>query len=152
HEFVLLADCWTASEATFPAGARVEVVGTCQQPTRAASAAGSRGLLDLCRLSWAAARLPLDAFFFPAVYSYFPLTTRVPTAVTFHDAIAEHFPSLIFPRRRSRWLWNLKPWLARQQADRIITVSADARAQVARAFNIPTERITVVTEGPGAAF
>src|SRR5262249_41864451 len=92
------------------------------------------------------------AFFFPAVYSFFPLVRRVPTAVVFHDAIAEQLPGLIFPRFQSRLLWNVKTWLARRQADRLLTVSESARAQIAVAFGLPPSEIQVLFEGPNAAF
>jgi glycosyltransferase involved in cell wall biosynthesis len=152
HEFVLVADRDTAREGSFPSGARVEVVATLEQPTRAASASGARSPLDLWRMARAVARLPLDAFFFPAVYSYFPLLRRVPTAITFHDAIAESYPHFIFPGVRSQMLWRLKTWLARRQADRLITVSESARAQVAAAFRVPASAIHVITEGPHESF
>jgi glycosyltransferase involved in cell wall biosynthesis len=100
----------------------------------------------------AVARLPIDAFFFPAVYSFFPLLCRVPTAVTFHDAIAEHHPDLIFSGFRTRWLWGLKTWLARRQASLVLTVTETARAQIASAFGLPAANIHVITEGPHAAF
>jgi glycosyltransferase involved in cell wall biosynthesis len=152
HQFVLVADRHTARECQFPAGAQVEVVATREQPTRAASADGARSPLDLWRLGKAVARLPLDVFFFPAVYSYFPLPRRLPTAVTFHDAIAEQHPGLIFSGWRSRLFWNLKTWLARRQADRLVTVSESARAQIASAFAVPGEQIHVITEGASAVF
>lgn len=152
HEFVLVADRQTAQDGSFPPGAQLVAVETREQPTQAAAADGARSPLDLWRMGRAVARLPLDVFFFPAVYSYFPLLRRVPTAVVFHDAIAEQHPGLIFPGVRSRWLWNLKTWLARRQADRLVTVSESARAQIAAAFGLPESDIHVVTEGPNAAF
>lgn len=152
HEFVLLCDRMTAAEASFPDRARVDVVPTRYQPTRAASADGSRPIEDLWRMSRATARHRFDAFFFPAVYTYYPLSRRVPTAITFHDAIAEQHPKLIFPGFKSRCLWNIKSWLARCQADRIVTVSENAREQIASAFNMRSTEISVITEGPSSVF
>ena len=152
HEYTLLVDRATAEESRFPAGARVQVVATREAPTRAASAAGARSPLDLWRMARAAARLPLDLFFFPAVYSYFPMLRRVPTIVTFHDAIAESHPRLIFPGARARLFWNAKTWLAHRQASRILTVSRNSRARIAVAFGIQESSIDVVGEGPGDVF
>lgn len=152
HEYTLVVDRATAEESRLPPGARVEVVATREQPTRAASAAGSRSPLDLLRMARAASRIPLDLFFFPAVYTYYPMLRRVPTVVTFHDAIAETHPGLIFSGARARLFWRAKSWLANRQADRLLTVSSDARARIAAAFGRPESQVAVVNEGPGAAF
>jgi len=152
HEYTLVVDRATAEQSRLPPGARVEVVATREQPTRAASAAGARSPLDLLRMARAAARVPADLFFFPAVYSYYPMLRRVPTVVTFHDAIAETHPGLVFPGARARLFWSAKSWLANRQASRLLTVSRDARTRIAAAFRRPESSIAVVGEGPGAAF
>jgi glycosyltransferase involved in cell wall biosynthesis len=152
HDYTLVVDRHTAEHSRLPSGARVEVVATREQPTRAASAEGARSPIDLLRMASAAARLPLDVFFFPAVYSFYPMLRRVPTVVTFHDAIAETHPGLIFRGARTRLFWRAKSWLANRQADRILTVSNDARTRIAAAFHRPESTIAVVSEGPGAAF
>jgi glycosyltransferase involved in cell wall biosynthesis len=152
HEYTLVLDRATAEQSRLPPSARLEVVATREQPTRAASADGARSPLDLLRMARAAARVPADLFFFPAVYSYYPMLRRVPTVVTFHDAIAETHPRLIFRNRRARFFWQAKSWLANRQADRILTVSSDARKRIAAALRRPEASIAVVTEGPGAAF
>jgi glycosyltransferase involved in cell wall biosynthesis len=152
HEFILVVDRATAEQASFPPGARVVTVDTREQPTKAAAADGSRSLRDMWKLSQAVGRERPDVFFFPAVYSYFPLWKRIPNAVVFHDAIAENHPGLIFPSFRSRLFWRIKTWLAARQATRIVTVSANARAQVAAAFGCPEASIAVISEGPNASF
>lgn len=152
HEYTLVVDAHTAAQGGLPEGARLEVVPTREQPTRAAAASGARGPLDLWRLARAATRQPADILFFPAVYSYYPLLRRVPTLVTFHDAIAERHPGLVFPAWRDRLLWRLKCRLALWQADQVLTVSENARAQIVAAFGLPPARIRVVHEGPGACF
>lgn len=152
HEFVLTTDRQTADAYQFPPGARVEVVNTRRQPTRAAAAHGARSPADLWRMSRAVSRQRLDVFFFPAVYSFYPLLRRIPTVVTFHDAIAESQPDLIFPGLKSRLLWNLKMQLALRQADRILTVSENSRAQIASAFRYPESAIHVIGEGPNGLF
>ena len=152
HEYTLVVDRATAEQSRLPAGARVEVVATSEQPTRAASAAGARSPIDLLRMARAASRIPLDLFFFPAVYTYYPMLRRLPLVVTFHDAIAESHPALIFRGARARLFWRAKSWLANRQADRILTVSNDARTRIAAAFGRPESKVAVVSEGPGAAF
>src|SRR5262249_52074454 len=134
HEFVLLMDRQTAGESRCPDGARVEVVETREQATRAASAKSSRSLRDMWRMSQAASRLRADVFFFPTRYSYYPLFHRGATVIAFHDATAEQHPELIFPGFRSRLFWKIKTWLALRQADRLVTVSESARSQIAAAF------------------
>ena len=152
HRVTLVVDRWTASDASFPQRAAIEVVATTAQPTRAASATGSRSPLDLWRLGRAVARLPIDAFFVPAVYSYFPIPRRIPTAIVFHDAIAERHPELIFSRRLSRWMWGLKIRLALRQATRLLTVSEEARRVVAATFRRSEESIAVTGEGVASCF
>jgi len=152
HRYTLVVDAATAAQGEFPEGASLEVVRTREQPTRAAAAAGARSPSDLWRMSRAASRIPADAFFFPAVYSYFPILRRVPTVVTFHDAIAENHPRLIFPGLRSRLFWWLKCRAALSQADRILTVSESARTRLAAAFGRAAPPISVVHEGPGGIF
>ena len=152
HEFVLFADAWTAAEADFPSAADVEIVATGRQPTEAASADGARSPLDLWRMQRAVARRPLDLFYFPAVYSFFPLPRGLPAVITFHDAIAESFPALIFANVRSRLFWNLKMRMALRQADRIVTVSTASRRQIARTFHLGESTVPVIPEAPGPEF
>lgn len=152
HEFVLVLDQRTAAAAALPEGARRQIAYTSEQPTRAASAEGARSPLDLLRLSRAASAAAADVFFFPAVYTFYPLLRRTPCVVTFHDTIAEDHPELIFPTARGRWLWRTKCWLARRQARRLLTVSEDAKSRIAAAFAYPAAAIDVITEGPGTAF
>ena len=152
HEIVLVVDRQTAAAHAMPEGCRVIAVPTREQPTRAASAHGARGLADLWRLSRGASACDADVFFFPAVYSYFPLARRRPTVVAFHDAIAEEHPDLVVPEWQGRMLWNAKTWLARRQAACLLTVSESAREQIVSAFGYPRERIRVVAEAAGDEF
>ena len=103
-----------------PAAPQLCVVDTREQPTQAASAGGARTPADLWRMYRAVARLQPDVFLFPAVYSFFPIPRDIPTAVVFHDAIAERYPSLIFSGLKSRLLWNAKTRLALRQADQLV--------------------------------
>jgi glycosyltransferase involved in cell wall biosynthesis len=152
HEFVLVVDSHTARDCSFPSEARTLIVETAVQPTQAASAEGSRSLRDIWRMSRAASRARFDAFLFPTRYTFYPLFGRTPTVVTFHDATSEKHPELLFPDRRARLFWQLKSRLALRRADRLVTVSLDARRQIAAAFGLAENTIAVVNEGPNAAF
>jgi glycosyltransferase involved in cell wall biosynthesis len=152
HEFVLVVDSHTARECSFPGEARTLVVQTTAQPTKAAAADGARSPSDILRMSWAATRARFDAFLFLTRYSYYPLFNRTPTVVTFHDATSETRPELLFPNRRAHLFWKLKTRLALRQADRLVTVSNDARRQIAAAFGLREDSIAVVSEGPDAIF
>lgn len=152
HEFVLLADRFTAAEARFPDGARVLIADTSRQPMRAASADGWRSPLDLLRLGWQAARCAADVVLFPTVYSFYPVLGRVPVAVVFHDAMTEERPDLFFPTRRARAFWRAKVWLARRQASAIVAPSESARHKVASALRRPVAAIARIDEAPAAVF
>ena len=151
HELTLIVDRTTADEWELPRDVRLEVVDTAAQPTRAASARGARSPADMWRLARAALRHPFDVFFFPAVYSFYPLLRRIPTVVTFHDAIAERHGELVFPGRWPRLLWDIKTRLARRQADLILTVSQNARDEIVRSFAEPW-RVRVIGEAAGPEF
>lgn len=152
YRFVLVVDQHTAREGRFPDGAQVEIVRTRTQPTRAASADGSRSAMDLWRMGKAVSRLHLDVFFFPTRYSFYPLFCKTPTVIAFHDATGEQHPELVFPGLRSRLLWTLKSRLAFRRAQRLVTVSQDARSRIASSFRCPESAIHVITEGPDPLF
>jgi glycosyltransferase involved in cell wall biosynthesis len=152
HEFLLFVDQHTAQRSELPANATIRVVETDQQPTQAASADGSRSPMDLWRMRRAVSHSPLDVFFFPAVYSFFPIKRCIPAVVTFHDATAENHPSMIFRSLRTRLFWNVKSWLALRNATRLLTVSEAAKAQIIQTFSYPEAKIRVVLEGPGREF
>ena len=152
HDFVLVVDAATAAQGEFPERATLEVVATSEQQIQAASADGSRQIVDLWRMARAVARARFDVFFFPTRYSFFPLICATPTVIAFHDATAERHPELIFPGFRSRLLWRIKTRLALRRADRLVTVSQDARRQLSDVFQYPAESITVISEGPDPIF
>ena len=152
HRFVLVVDSHTARECSFPAGAETIVVDTVAQPTQAAAADGSRSLQDVWRMSRALAKARFDVVLFPTRYTFVPLLCRTPAVLTIHDATDVKHPRLLFPNWRSRLLWQLKSQLAIRRANRIVTVSNDARRQIAAAFGLSEASIAVVSEGPDAAF
>lgn len=152
RELLLVADSVTAATPGFPDNAAVCAVRVSRPPIEAASAQGSRTLLDLWRFYQAVARHRPDAMLFPAVYSYFPIPRAVPSVVTVHDVIAETHPGLIFPSERSRRHWNWKLRFALGRSERIVTVSENARQRIAGTFGRRIDSITVVGEGVAPVF
>ena len=128
------------------------VVSLGSAPTEAASADGYRSPTDLLRMTRAVATEPLDVFFFPSVYTYFPLPLDLPAVVTIHDAIAERFPELTFANGRARMFWNAKVALALRQATRVLTVSDFARDDLTRHLGIDGRLIDVTEESAAAHY
>ena len=151
HRFCLFVDRPPEPGMERP-GVRVVRVPVTRPVTAAAVADDRRSVRDVWRFGRAAAAEPLDVMFFPAVYSWFPVPGRVPTAVTLHDAIAEHFPQLIFPDWRGRLFWSGKMRLASRLARRILTVSHAAREEIVRYVGVRPDRIDVICEGADARF
>ena len=151
HRYSLILDRRGAETNPFPS-LRTVVVDTAATQASAASARGNRGVVDLMRMGRAAAGAGFDVMFFPSVYSYFPLPSRVPVAVAFHDTIADAHGRVVFPSRRTRWLWNAKVRLALWQARTIMTVSEWSRRRLQQRFGLSAEAIRVVAEAPAPAF
>lgn len=152
RELVLVVDAQTAATAEFPVGVEVCEVQVSTPPIEAASAEGSRSLIDLWRFRQAVVRLQPDVIFFPAVYSFFPVPSDIPALVTVHDVIAETHPEQIFNSMRSRWLWNQKVRAALRSSKRLATVSQNARGRIAKAFSRKSNEIAVVGEGVDERF
>lgn len=151
HEFCLFIDRDPAPEMIRP-GVRIVQVRNSKTVTVAAVAEGRRSIRDVMNLRRAVSREPLDVMYFPAVYSWFPAGGRTPTVINFHDAIAEHYSSLVFPDLRSRAFWTLKTWLARRSASGFTTVSNAARDEIAAYLGIPASRIDVILEAADPIF
>ena len=151
HKFVLFVDQEPVEEMLRP---NVEIVrvGTSATVTDSAVAEGSRRIGDLLAFRRAVSSHPLDIFWFPAVYSWYPISSRIPSVVTFHDAIAEHFTKLVLPSLRGRLFWNLKVWLAKRSARHIATVSEAAREEIVRYLAIPPRKISVILEAADGRF
>lgn len=81
-------------EAGLPAGVEVLSAATRRTLNESAVGATSRSLGYLWRVGRAARRARFDLFFFPSVYSYFPILARVPCVVCYHDATAERLPEM----------------------------------------------------------
>ena len=151
RELALLVDAQTAS-AGFPAGVEVCTVQVSEAPIEAASAESSRSVIDLWRFRQAVVRLEPDVIFFPAVYSFFPVPSDMPTLVTIHDVIAETHPDQIFASTTARWLWNQKVRAALRSSKKIATVSQNARLRIAKAFGRNSDEIAVIGEGVDERF
>jgi len=153
HEFVCFVDdraarCFDLSGA----GVRMVVVHQTASPTTAASAAGSRSVGDMWRMTRAVAREELDVFFSPSVYTYFPLPPSLAAVITFHDAIADRFPNLTLPSPRARLFWRMKVQMALAQSRIVLTVSDYAAAQVSRTLGVSRDRIRVAVEAAASIY
>ena len=147
HEFVCFVDDRAARSFDLTGrGVHVVVVPQSASPTTAASAAGSRSVGDMWRMTRAVARERLDVFFSPSVYTYFPLPPSLAAVITFHDAIADRFPKLTLPSPRARLFWRLKVKMALAQSRIVLTVSDYAAAQVSKTLGVHRDRIRVAVE------
>jgi glycosyltransferase involved in cell wall biosynthesis len=152
-EFVFFADPLSAER--LPRNApNVRVVRVEQRvaPAVAAASDGSRSLGDMLRFSRAVARERPDVFFFPSVYSYFPLVPGQRAVVTVHDAIAERYPELTLPSARARAFWKAKVWLALRQCRIVLTSSEYSAREIASVVGVRPDRIRIVGAAPAAAF
>ncbi|HEV8131226.1 MAG TPA: glycosyltransferase family 1 protein [Acidobacteriota bacterium] len=152
NDYSFFVDAHTAAMHEFPDGAKKVVVATSIAPAKAASASGHRSVKDLWALSRKVSQYDLDLFFFPAVYSYFPILNPAKIVVTIHDVIPDHFPDLVFPDQRARLFWRLKQKIAVAQADAILTVSQYSRQQIIKCLNLPESRVLAISEAPSAIF
>lgn len=135
-------------------GPNVQTVTVAQSeaPSSAAAADGNRSPLDMLRFTRAVWSESPDVFFFPSVYTYFPLPPGQRSVVAIHDAIAERFASRTLPSRRARLFWNAKVKLAVAQSDLVLSVSEFAADDVSRYVGVPRSRIRVAVEAPAETF
>jgi alpha-1,3-rhamnosyl/mannosyltransferase len=152
-EFIFFADPLSAEHLPLRApNARLVRVEQRESPAVAAASDGSRSLGDMLRFSQAVARERPDVFFFPSVYSYFPLPPGQRAVVTVHDAIAERYPELTLPSARARMFWTAKVRLALWQARVVLTVSSFAAREIEEVLGVPRHRIRVAEEAPAPAY
>ncbi len=152
HDYVFFIDSVAGQQCRFPEGVEVITVPSSSAATEAASASGYRSPTDMLRMGKAVSRIPLDILFYPSVYTYFPARTSAKTIVTFHDVIAEWYPQMVFPNFRARLFWGLKTWLARFQADLILTVSEFSKQGIVQYFKISPQKVAVTLEAADAMF
>lgn len=152
NSYVFFADRETAAQGGFPPGVEVVAADTKVAPTEAASGTGRRSAADLWALTREVKRHDLDLFFFPAVYSYFPILNRTKIIVTIHDMIADHHPDSVFPDAKLKLFWKIKQRVALRQSDLILTVSEHSKAQILDYFGLPSSRVAAISEGPSHVF
>ncbi|SLN75958.1 glycosyltransferase family 4 protein [Ruegeria meonggei] len=150
--YTLIFDQPPASDWPVPYGVDVVTAATGKGLNEAAVGESSRSVWYLWKMGRLVRRLQFDVFYFPAVYSYFPLLSRVPCVTCFHDTTAERIPHLLFPTRTNHRLWQIKTWLAKQQMVRAMTVSETSARDMVSYLNIPRGRIDVVTEAADPIF
>ena len=88
HEFVFFVDQQPVSEMLVPYVDVIEVKQT-RPVTKAAVASSSRSVKDLLAFRHAVSQQSLDLFFFPAVYSWYPIPRNLPMVLTLSQT---HFP------------------------------------------------------------
>lgn len=152
NEYLLFADGATCRDATFPPNAKVVRVDTEVSPTEAASGTGRRSLRDVWAFTHAAWNYRMDVFFFPAVYSYFPLLNRTRLFLTVHDIIADKHSALTFPNWKLKLFWKLKQNAAIRQADTVLTVSEYSKQEIARFYRLAPSKLRTITEAPSPVF
>jgi glycosyltransferase involved in cell wall biosynthesis len=152
NEYVLFVDPETNTMANFPNGVTRIVLDVTETPSNAASASGNRSLKNMWKTSRTVSREDLDIFFYPSVYTYFPIFSKAKKIVAIHDVIAEQYPQLVFTNKKHRFFWNLKVWVATKQADLILTVSEFSKKGITEEFKIPENHIRVVTEAADHIF
>lgn len=152
NEYLFFIDSETTAIEDIPASVRTITVKTDFSQVKAAAANGRRSLKDLWSMSSEVFKHKIDLFFFPAVYSYFPVLNRTRVLLTLHDAIAEHHPDLIFPNARSRIFWKLKQRMAIGQADLIATVSEYSKRAISDHFGLPESRLRIISEAARPIF
>ncbi|MDX1548323.1 MAG: glycosyltransferase family 1 protein [Rhodothermales bacterium] len=152
NDYVFFADDETARHSRFPEGVAVAAGATSAAPTQAASASGRRSIRDVWALTREVLRHDLDLFFFPAVYSYFPVLNRTRVIVTLHDVIADHHPQATFPNKKLMYFWKAKQQLALRQADLVLTVSDYSKREICDYFGLPEHQVQVTTEAASDEF
>jgi glycosyltransferase involved in cell wall biosynthesis len=152
NEYCLFVDKDTASANVFPEGANVVVVHTRVSPTKAASSSGRRSFRDLWAMTREVWKHDLDLFFFPAVYSYFPILNRLKIVVAFHDMTTERYPRKIFPNKKLMLFWKLKQYLAIRQAHLIIAVSQYSKEEIIKFCRVSESQVNVVSEAANEVF
>ena len=135
-----------------PEGVGQLVVGTAGNLKEASSDDNARSLSYLLGMGQAVRRQKFDLFYYPAVYSYFPLLSSVPKVVCYHDATAERLPQYLFPTKRNQMLWNIKTRMAIWQTTRAMTVSQASARDLENILGIPAAKIDVVTEAADPMF
>ena len=151
HEYHVLLDPDGFGAFAVP-GAHPIRVGVSAPASSTATASSRRPLFDILRMMSATRRNMFDLFWFPAVYSYFPLLQRCPMLLGIHDTMADRHPELAFDSPAQRRLWRWKTKLALRQSDGVMTVSDFAKRSIESVWSVAPSRVYVVPEAPAAVF
>ena len=135
-----------------PANLDVVTAATVRSLNESAVGDSSRSPGYLWQMGRAVRNANFDLFFFPAVYSYFPLLARVPCVICYHDTTAERLPHLLFPTKLNHRLWQIKTALARWQTTRAMTVSQSSARDLEAILRIPKGKIDIVSEAADPVF
>ena len=138
--------------AALPAGVGVVSAQTERHLAESAVGTSSRSPGYLWKMGRLVRQSRCDLFFFPAVYSYFPILTLTPCVICYHDTTAERIPHLLFPTKLNHRLWQAKTALAKLQTTRAMTVSQSSARDLEQILRIRRERIDIVTEAADPVF
>jgi glycosyltransferase involved in cell wall biosynthesis len=151
HKFYLFVD-QPLDELTRFTNVTVIQAASSRPTTEAAVADSNRSPFDIYRLYRTVAQCPIDIMYFPAVYSWYPVPRTLPTMVTVFDAIAEHYPKLIFPNWRGRLFWTIKMKCAIWSSQRILTVSQAAKEEIVQYIGADPGKIDIASAAPNPQF
>ncbi len=152
NEYLFFIDSETTDVDDIPDRVEKVTARTEFSQVKAAAAGGRRSILDIWAMSREVLKHKVDIFFFPAVYSYFPIFNRTKVLLTLHDVIADHHPEMIFPNAKSKYLWKLKQRVAIGQADLIATVSENSKKEIVEYFRLPESRLRIISEAARPIF
>lgn len=152
HEYVFFIDSASRPACTFPKGASVVTIPVSVAATAAASSSSHRSLHDMHKMGQAVSSTPLEVFFYPSVYTYFPVFSPVKKIVTIHDVIPEMYPGMVFPSPLARLFWKMKMWAALRQADLVLTVSDYSKQGIRKLLKVETDKILVTSEASDPCF
>lgn len=152
NEYLFFIDNNTEDDNSIPPQVKKIIAQTDVSPIQAASAEGRRSIKDLLAMSREVLQHKVDVFFFPAVYSYFPVFNRTRIIVTIHDMIADNNPKLVFPNSKLKFFWKLKQNVAVRQSDLILTVSDYSKQQISQHFKLPSSRFRIINEAARPIF
>ncbi len=107
----------------------------------------------LARIVWEQAVWPLVGRPFDLLHSMAfvtPVLSRVPKIVTVYDLSFMHYPDRF--KRPKRLYLQTQTKRSVQEAIRVVTISESGRDDVHQLFDVPLDRIDVVTPGVGAEY
>ncbi|MGQ0543303.1 MAG: glycosyltransferase family 4 protein [Blastocatellia bacterium] len=152
NEYLFFIDSETKDLGDMPSRVTKVIAKTEHSQVIAASADGRRSLSDIWSMSREVWKHKIDVFFFPSVYSYFPILNRTKVVLTIHDVIAEHHPGLIFPNSKSQFFWKIKQRIAIGQANLIATVSEYSKKEIKEYFGLQESRMRIISEAARPVF